>query len=520
MKNENNQNELFDPKKYEIKNESNKNPRKYQFEPKLLRPIRDQIVSKKTCLDDLLPIRHTARIIWDFVATIDHTIFESRIKSHIGGAGRPAIDPRILMTLWLYAYSEGIASGRKLNDLVLENDVYRWIAGDVSVNYHSIDDFRSKNAEQFDEVSAQLLGILQKEGFLKLKRVGVDGVKIKSKTKKTSFRKKEKLDKYIKEAKKHIKEIQKTNINEEAVNERKKAARERAARERVEKLVSAKDEFEKLQAGKKGSRKDDVKVSITEPEARNMRFGNHGGFAGAYNVQVASDLDSGVMVGHVPTQDHNDAGGLMHILPEIRKNMGRLPEELVTDAQYTNSNHLDYADKNGVTLYSSEYLQEDSMSKSSEGNKFLKKNSKLDRDSGKLTCPAGNVFNLTKRNDACYGTFSFKFKRKRRLCSQCPLKDKCCPDKKYEQRASFTFQTERTIKLFNEHKKRVGTEKAKKLFTLRFQSELVHAKMKQQHALDQLHVQGMKRVRAEVTLVMIIYNLLRYVSLSRSRGYG
>jgi transposase len=75
-----------------------------------------------------------------------------------GGSGRSAIAPEILFALWLYATTlEGVGSARAIARLTLEHDAYRWIFGGVSVNYHTLSDFRSAHGEVLDALRPTVL---------------------------------------------------------------------------------------------------------------------------------------------------------------------------------------------------------------------------------------------------------------------------------------------------------------------------------------------------------------------------
>ena len=96
-------------------------------EPRLQRPNRAQVELRPVDLEGLLPADHRARIVWDFVEGLDLTPLYAEIKAVEGHAGRPPIDPAILMALWLYATVEGVGSARAVARLCEEHDAYRWL---------------------------------------------------------------------------------------------------------------------------------------------------------------------------------------------------------------------------------------------------------------------------------------------------------------------------------------------------------------------------------------------------------
>ena len=110
--------------------------------PRVLKARRDQLEMQAVDLDSLLPADHRARTVWAFVEGLDLGPLYAEIRAVEAHPGRPTIDPRILMTLWLYATLEGVGSARALDRLCAEHNAYRWICGGVGVNYHSLADFR------------------------------------------------------------------------------------------------------------------------------------------------------------------------------------------------------------------------------------------------------------------------------------------------------------------------------------------------------------------------------------------
>ena len=66
---------------------------------RVMSPQRNQIELRACDLDSLLPPDHPARNVWAFVQSLDIAPLYACIKAVQGGAGRPAIDPAILVAL-------------------------------------------------------------------------------------------------------------------------------------------------------------------------------------------------------------------------------------------------------------------------------------------------------------------------------------------------------------------------------------------------------------------------------------
>ena len=84
-------------------------------------PVRDQQQMCLLTLDERVPLDSRVRAVWDFVVKADLSDLFNRIRAVEGGAGRDAIDPRILMCLWLFATVEGISQARHIERLTKEN---------------------------------------------------------------------------------------------------------------------------------------------------------------------------------------------------------------------------------------------------------------------------------------------------------------------------------------------------------------------------------------------------------------
>src|SRR5262249_46995429 len=147
--------------------------------PRVQRPNRQQVELRAMDLEAQLPEEHRARVVWEFVEGLDLTPLYEAIKAVEGHGGRPAIDPAILMAVWLYATLEGVGSARAVERLCEEHDAYRWLCGGVSVNYHTLADFRVGHPEVLDGLLTTSVAALMAEGLVELTRVAQDGVKVR-----------------------------------------------------------------------------------------------------------------------------------------------------------------------------------------------------------------------------------------------------------------------------------------------------------------------------------------------------
>src|SRR6266567_8437455 len=136
--------------------------------PRLREPQRDQIALRAVDIESLIGEDHPGRVIWSYVEELDLSELENRIKARDDRPGHPATSPRLLLALWLYATSEGVGSARALERLCESHDAYRWLAGGVSVNYHTLSDFRVAHPDLLDELLAKNVAALAAAGLIDL----------------------------------------------------------------------------------------------------------------------------------------------------------------------------------------------------------------------------------------------------------------------------------------------------------------------------------------------------------------
>ena len=324
--------------------------------PRVITAERRQVELRPCDLDSLLAPAHRARAIWDIVERLDLAAFYAPIRARGAEPGRPATDPKVLIALWLYATMDGIGSARELARLCDAHDAYRWLRGGVPINYHTLSDFRTGHAQALDELLTQVLAALTKAGLLQLKRVAQDGTRVRASAGTSSFHRQPRLEQCLELARQYVAEVKATG--ERADGERRaqeQAARERAARDRAARVEHALEELEKVKAMRAQQRggkrsKGEPRASTTDPEARTMRLGD-GGYGPAYNVQLATDTTSRVIVGVQVTNAGTDGGQAEPMLKEIERRTGQRPAEYLVDGGYATEASVEEVSRQGITLY-------------------------------------------------------------------------------------------------------------------------------------------------------------------------
>jgi len=322
--------------------------------PRVKTVNRRQVQLRPCDLEGLVASDHRARLVWGLVERLDLSGFYAQINARGSEPGRPAIDPKILVTLWLYATMQGLGNARELARQCEEHDAYRWICGGVRVNHHTLSDFRVEHESALDELFTQVLGVLLHQRAVELRRVSHDGMRVRASAGKSSFRRRKSLERCLHKAREQVQAVKQSAANAQGSGDkRRQEAAARAAREREQRVQRALEELKKVEAAKAATkdkkRSSEARASTTDAQAHVMRMAD-GGFRPAYNAQFATDTSSGVIVG-VGVNMGNDGGQVEPMLAEIERRTGRRPEQYLVDGGFVKAESLEHAAAQGVQVY-------------------------------------------------------------------------------------------------------------------------------------------------------------------------
>jgi transposase len=327
--------------------------------PRMREPARDQIELRAVDIDSLIGEDHPVRVIWAYVEGLDLSALEERIKAREHSPGHPPISPRLLLALWLYATSDGVGSARALERLCENHDVYRWLCGGVSVNYHTLADFRIGCADLLDRLLSEHLAALAKSGLVNLDTLAQDGVRIRASAGAASFRREKALDRHLSAAEAVVAELKReVDARSDASNQRIKAARDRAARERRERVKAAQTALEEIKRQRQareekrgnGKKPKEPRASTTDADARVMKMAD-GGFRPAYNVQVTSAAGKQFVTDVSVSNSGSDRGLMRPMLERQRTRPGGLPKRHLVDGGFGSAEDIEWAHAEGVEVF-------------------------------------------------------------------------------------------------------------------------------------------------------------------------
>jgi transposase len=336
--------------------------REWSGQPRLREPVRDQVELRAVDLEALLPAEHPARVIWAYVQRLDLSALEETVRARAHGPGQAPVSPRLQLALWLFATSQGVGSARALARLCENHDAYRWLCGGVSVNYHSLSEFRTAHPELLEQLLVEHVASLSIAGVIDLDEVVQDGVRVRASAGTSSFRRQKKLHKELKKARRLVEHLREENDDDpDASNRRIQAAEDRAAREREARVAAALQQLAENKAHrarrgrenrnnrKKGSKRSEPRASTTDPQARVMKMAD-GGFRPAYNCQIASVAEGQIAIAVDVTNVGSDRG-LMRPMQERLAGFYGCAKRYLVDGGFNKNEDIEWAASQGIKVY-------------------------------------------------------------------------------------------------------------------------------------------------------------------------
>jgi transposase len=451
-------------------------------------------------LDDLVQDNHYVRLIDIFV---DYFMQKNQGSFSLKGAqlvGRRAYAPASLLKLYIYSYLNSISSSRKIEKECKRNIELIWLMGNLVPDHKTIADFRRENANDINKVFLELVKLLKESGYIKGTTISIDGSKIRANASikidiDTISKKLENIEEQL------SKYLGRVDVVDSIDEEIEQAEQEKALLQ--EQIRILQEEKQALEMKKHAMEEQGIRLmSPTDPESRMMR--GRQGLKFCYNFQAAIDANHQMIANVDMLTNENDKGQLLHMVEKIEDELGVKPDEVLADAGYYVINQIKTleVEKNIDCYVAINYNQQE--------NK--KRNFGIDF----IYMPQENIYRCSQNQtlEPQYG--SKKDSRRGTLaqayvgvnCSKCPVKDNCTKSKA------------RTVYRFADQEWRDNYE-------TKMKSDLGKAKLIQRMSLSEhpfgtikswmgyisLKVRGKEKVKAEINLYAIAYNLKRLTNI-------
>ena len=427
-----------------------------------------------------------------FKQMMDKLDYKTLIDSY-SEKGRQPYPPHIMSKLLVYAYSNGIRSSRDIEKLAKYDVRYMWLCENFKPDHNTIARFRKDKYQYLTDLFAKSIILCEQCGLVSLKCIAIDGSKFESNTSKKSIYGEKEITASRKLAEKILIEAEKadeegSNTDSDKDNKRKKAEELNSKAERAEAELKS--------SGRKTT-------SLSDPESRMMKTLHGKKFC--FNIQMAVDVTSGVIVHSSVNNLENDHRQLPGVLGDIRKNLGLYPEAMLLDTGYCDDVNLGYARESNINALIP--VQRHKSEKENQENPYYGKNFEYCKDRDVLICPGNRELTFTKIRKNAHGSYYREYIITG--CGDCEFCAECCKHEPSRRRRVY-LGIEHEYREDMKHK--MSLDENKELFKKRKQSiEPTFGQIKQNYNLRRFNLRGIAGATAEIMLICIAYNIRKAV---------
>jgi transposase len=447
-----------------------------------------QVILFPTCLDDAIAADADVRVLSEVMDSLDW----SDMEQSYSGNGCPAYPPNVLTKILVYAYSKGVRSSRKVEELVCNDKRYVWLAGGLAPDHNTIARFRKDKHEQFTGLFADSVRLCCEAGLVMLSSVSVDSTKIAAAASKKSLYDTRRLSKELEAVEKILREADEVDTAED------EKYGDGGADQMPDDLKDPVKRHEKLAKIAKRLKEEKCKsVSASDPQAHVMKVS--GRLRPAYSMQAVVDSQSQVIVAMKLTDSASDAGKLPEMIKEMEAKVGLSADVALADTGYCDEVTFKWLDENAqdAIVVVKNHPGED------RKNLFSSSCFLAADDADELICPAGRRLRFNGERHCgsgtyrCYGATG---------CQSCSFHEKCVGKRKGSRRVSVSSVHE----LRKRMRERLKSVEGKELFSQRRQTvEPVFGQAKSDRGFNRFMLWGKSGASSEAALICLVHNMLK-----------
>lgn len=523
-----------------------------------------QVVLLPTDLEAQIPPQHLVRVVNAAIEKMDL----SRLLAQYKGGGTSSYHPRMLLKVLVYAYTQQLYSSRKIAKALRENIYFMWLSGNQQPDFRTINRFRSEVVKEvIEDIFTSVLELLLEGGYVKLENYFLDGTKVEANANKYSWvwakntrRYKQKLQEKVQELIIQIEQVneaenaeygerdleemgpdepldsQKLEQKVQELNQRLKAQsdkpsepqaaekpsqpKKRRGRRGKSKLQQAQEAMKKLEgdclprqkkyedqerklAGRNSYSKTDVDATFMRMKDDYMKNGQ---LKPGYNLQMGTEGQ--FVVGFSVHQRPGDPGCLVPHLKGVKRQLGRLPKNVIADSGYGSEENYAYLHEEQV----GNYVKYNSFGKEQRArykpNPFAADQLKYDPEKDELICPAGKrlTYQYTSHPRTANGYRGERRCYQAEDCTGCPLKAQCTKAKG-NRWVELSFQ----LKAWRQQaRENLTSDAGKKLRSQRgVEVESVFGRLKEDWGFRRFLLRGIEKVKTEFGLLCIAQNMAK-----------
>lgn len=456
---------------------------------------RGQMTLLPKSIEDYVSQDDPVRAYDAFVEALDFD--ELGIEIDPDKVGNSQYDPRAMLKLFVYGYSYGIQSSRKLERQTYHNLSFIWLMGGLTPDHKTIAEFRRTNKQAIKKVLKQCARMCMKLNLIAGNVLFVDGSKLRASASAARTHDKAWYEKQFKDIDRRIEQLmqrcESVDENEEPVDSFVSMNKELAKAEKLKSTI--KDVLCEF----KDTNRD--KINQTDPDCANMHS-IHGKHA-SYNVQSVVDDKNGLIVHADAVNDATDVNQFASQIEQAHEVLDKSCDTACADAGYADTNKLETIDAQDIKVIVPSQRQ----ASHTEAKAFSKQEFTYDKEHDCYYCPKGHrqrFFSIYQKTGNKYYQITDK-----RLCYSCEHWGICTTGK----------SGRRLVRLHNEAVKekleaQYEQSDSQEIYARR-KARVEHpfGHIKRNLKTDAFLLRGKSGVQAETSLLATCFNLARMISI-------
>jgi transposase len=451
-------------------------------------------------VDDYVTEENPVRAVDAFVDALDLAAlgFEAVPKA----TGRPAYHPATLLKIYIYGYLNRIPSSRRLERETQRNLELIWLTGKLTPDFKTIADFRKDNGPAIRATCRQFVLLCRKIGLLTEAAVAVDGSKFKAVNNRdknfTPYKLQKRIEQIEASITRYLAAMETADRHDDEVLKAKSAR----LKEKIASLREQVQHFRDMEPAVQAA--PDQQISLTDPDARSMATSGRGTGIVGYNVQAAVDTKHHLIVAHEVTNIGSDRAQLSTMAEQACEAMGQAALTVIADRGYFDGEELVACDRAGMTPL----VPKPMTSGAKADGRFGKQDFIYLPEQDAYRCPAGETMRWWfNRIDETGKLLRHYWTTK---CPDCPIKAQCTPAK---MRRITRWEHEGVLDAMQ----RRLDQRPDTMRIRRQTAEHPFGTLKAWMGATHFLTRTLKRVRTEMSLQVLAYNLKRVITI---KGVG
>lgn len=510
------------------------NHRHYDYKQSVIGPIFLE--------DQLSPSTLEYAIHYIVEERLDMSIFDARYKNDT--TGRKSINPKLLLKVVLYGYSRGMISSRSLEYACQKITTFMALACNRTPDHSTIAAFVSSIDEEIEDTFTMVLMICNEEGLLGGTHFSIDGLKLSSNASKEWSGKFDDLKKKQQALRRKVKQIVKEHKKTDKKERVRAVTDNERLKKRIKRLTRQADRIEEFLADnepKIGSKGEEIQSNVTDNESAKMAT-SHGVQQG-YNANAVVDAKSQIVTNAEVFGSGTDSKNMAPMLEGARKNLEAIGMEkplegkqISADTSYYSVENLKACEKEKVDAYvpDQQFRKRDVRFKNADRHRrstdkhhqkykskkryFDVSDFKMNKDNGKLICPAGKELYVKNRNFIGVNGYKFvAYQAPKTACRDCKLRSKCLRNKNTEQRQVHILHEKRPPSITDKMREKIDTPEGRKIYGKRIGIvEPVFGNIRSCKRMDRFTLRGNSKVNIQWKLYCLVHNIEKILNYGQS----